>query len=182
LEPAETITELMTQFRHGDQQAAAKLTEVLYPELRRIAAASMRRERIEHSWQPTLLVNELYLKPGQERSGPAACPQADSLQKSLRRACSCAFHVSGHHMISDGLFCTSQVRIHHRIGRTPPCAYVRPHLLDHQRGSRFPGKPVQSPFIVRIKDELRLSRDGRMAKVTSVRLKVKQNQLGAVFG
>ena len=35
--------------------------EVLYPELRKLAAAKMRGERNEHTWQPTLLVNELYL-------------------------------------------------------------------------------------------------------------------------
>ena len=35
--------------------------ELLYPELRRLAAAKMRGERSEHTWQPTLLVNELYL-------------------------------------------------------------------------------------------------------------------------
>ncbi len=35
---------------------------MLYPELRRLAAARMRREACGHSWQPTLLVNELYLE------------------------------------------------------------------------------------------------------------------------
>ena len=35
--------------------------ELLYPELRRLAAERMKGERTEHTWQPTLLVNELYL-------------------------------------------------------------------------------------------------------------------------
>lgn len=36
--------------------------EELYPELRRLAAAQMRSERADHTWQPTALVNELYLQ------------------------------------------------------------------------------------------------------------------------
>lgn len=51
----------MARFRNGDTEAAGELVTVLYPELRRLAAAKMRRERAEHTWQPTLLVNELYL-------------------------------------------------------------------------------------------------------------------------
>src|SRR5438552_815492 len=39
-----------------------QLFEMLYPELRRLAAARMQRESSGHSWQPTLLVNELYLE------------------------------------------------------------------------------------------------------------------------
>jgi len=35
---------------------------VCYPELRRLAAAKMREERSDHSWQPTVLINELYLE------------------------------------------------------------------------------------------------------------------------
>lgn len=36
--------------------------ERFYPELKRLAAGQLRGERQEHSWQPTLLVNELYLE------------------------------------------------------------------------------------------------------------------------
>ncbi len=36
--------------------------ERFYPELKRLAAGQMHGERPEHSWQPTLLVNELYLE------------------------------------------------------------------------------------------------------------------------
>jgi RNA polymerase sigma factor (TIGR02999 family) len=53
---------LVARFRQGDREAADQLVEVLYPELRRIAASKMRAERGEHSWQPTVLVNELYLE------------------------------------------------------------------------------------------------------------------------
>ena len=55
------IAELMADFRKGDRAAAGQLIELLYPELRRLAASKMRGERAEHTWQPTVLVNELYL-------------------------------------------------------------------------------------------------------------------------
>jgi RNA polymerase sigma factor (TIGR02999 family) len=58
----DTIRRLMTAFRQGDKHAAGKLVELFYPELRRLAQARMRSERAEHSWQPTVLVNELYLE------------------------------------------------------------------------------------------------------------------------
>jgi len=57
-----SVPKLIAQFRLGNRQAADQLVEILYPELRRIAAAKMKRERDEHTWQPTTLVNELYLE------------------------------------------------------------------------------------------------------------------------
>jgi RNA polymerase sigma factor (TIGR02999 family) len=59
---ANTIAGFMAAFRKGDQAAAGKLVEALYPELRRLAAVKMKGERNEHTWQPTALVNELYLE------------------------------------------------------------------------------------------------------------------------
>lgn len=56
------IARLMARFRQGDRNAAGQLVQVLYPELRRLAAAQMIRERAGHTWQPTVLVNELYLE------------------------------------------------------------------------------------------------------------------------
>jgi RNA polymerase sigma factor (TIGR02999 family) len=52
---------LVADLRKGDKAAADRLVELLYPELRKLAAARMKGERAEHTWQPTLLVNELYL-------------------------------------------------------------------------------------------------------------------------
>lgn len=52
----------MTSFRNGDQAAAGRLVEIFYPELRRIAAARMRAERLDHTLSPTALVNQLYLE------------------------------------------------------------------------------------------------------------------------
>ena len=58
----DAIGKLMADFRTGDSRAGGQLVELLYPELKRIAAGQMGREWSEHSWQPTLLVNELYLE------------------------------------------------------------------------------------------------------------------------
>lgn len=52
----------MNGLREGKREAASKLVEKFYPELRRIAAARMAGERANHTWQPTILVNELYLE------------------------------------------------------------------------------------------------------------------------
>jgi RNA polymerase sigma factor (TIGR02999 family) len=61
LEP-DTVANLMASFRTGDQAAAGRLVEIFYPELRRIASARMRAERLDHTLQPTALVNQLYLE------------------------------------------------------------------------------------------------------------------------
>lgn len=60
--PPELVARLMEALRQGDSPAAGQLVELFYPELRRIAAARMRSERVEHTWGPTVLVNELYLE------------------------------------------------------------------------------------------------------------------------
>jgi RNA polymerase sigma factor (TIGR02999 family) len=52
----------MKRFRMGDKQAAGELVSLFYPELRRLAAARMKGEQGNHTWQPTGLVNELYLE------------------------------------------------------------------------------------------------------------------------
>lgn len=59
---AEGLPALWAGFRRGDKASIGQLMERLYPELRRLAAAKMRREKRAHSWQPTVLVNELYLE------------------------------------------------------------------------------------------------------------------------
>jgi RNA polymerase sigma-70 factor (ECF subfamily) len=56
------ITEVFEAVRHGDQDAQAKLFELVYDELRRIAHGRMARERPGHTLQTTALVNEAYLK------------------------------------------------------------------------------------------------------------------------
>jgi RNA polymerase sigma factor (TIGR02999 family) len=53
---------LLEDFQLGRKGAVDRLFTALYPELRRMAARQMRREARDHSWHPTLLVNELYLE------------------------------------------------------------------------------------------------------------------------
>jgi len=52
----------MSELRLGRHDAGRELAELCYPQLRRMAAAKMRGERAAHTWQPTELVNELYLE------------------------------------------------------------------------------------------------------------------------
>lgn len=56
------VAELMDRLRHGSKEAAGQLVALFYPELRRLARAHMQREGSGHSWQPTVLVNQLYLE------------------------------------------------------------------------------------------------------------------------
>jgi len=52
----------MAEFRAGSPEAAGKLVDLFYPELRRLASGRMLGERANHTWQPTVLVHELYLE------------------------------------------------------------------------------------------------------------------------
>ena len=56
------LSGLIAEFRNGNRHAAGQVVEMLYPELRRLAASKMRSEQSGHTWQPTVLVNELYLE------------------------------------------------------------------------------------------------------------------------
>jgi len=67
------ITRLLGAFRKGEPEAEARLMELTYRELRKIAAGHMRRERSAHSLQTTDLVHEAYLK----LVGQAATPWRD---------------------------------------------------------------------------------------------------------
>lgn len=56
------ITALLQRWRAGDSAALEELTKVVYPELRRIAAAQLRNERPGVTLQPTVVVNELFVR------------------------------------------------------------------------------------------------------------------------
>ncbi|NWF83560.1 MAG: sigma-70 family RNA polymerase sigma factor [Bryobacteraceae bacterium] len=56
------ITSLLMRWRAGDSQAFDSASAIVYPELRRIAGAYLRRERAGHTLQPTALVNEAFLR------------------------------------------------------------------------------------------------------------------------
>jgi RNA polymerase sigma-70 factor (ECF subfamily) len=56
------ITELLQRVRAGDASASDELIPVVYAELHRIARRHLRKERQDHTLQPTALVNEVYLR------------------------------------------------------------------------------------------------------------------------
>jgi RNA polymerase sigma factor (TIGR02999 family) len=56
------ITLLLTRLGDGDHSVADTLARLVYDELHRIADLAMRRERPDHTLQPTLLVSEAFLK------------------------------------------------------------------------------------------------------------------------
>lgn len=56
------VTELLSAACAGDQSAGHALLPIVYDELKRRAASLMRRERGDHTLQPTALVHEAYLQ------------------------------------------------------------------------------------------------------------------------
>ena len=63
------VTEILHAWNRGDPEAAARLMPFVYQELRRRAADCLRRERKDHTLQPTALVHEAYVKlVGQSRA------------------------------------------------------------------------------------------------------------------
>ena len=56
------LSDLLRRVRAGDGAAEDELVALLYQDLRAIAARRMRRERPDHTWQPTVLVNEALLR------------------------------------------------------------------------------------------------------------------------
>ena len=56
------ITRVLGDLRGGDAHAQAQLLDLVYGEMRRIAARYLRLERAGHSLQPTALVHEAYLR------------------------------------------------------------------------------------------------------------------------
>jgi RNA polymerase sigma factor (TIGR02999 family) len=68
MQSPEGITQLLIDWGKGDQAALEKLMPLVYSELRRLASNYLRRERAEHTLQPTALVNEAYLKLVDQRN------------------------------------------------------------------------------------------------------------------
>lgn len=58
----ESVTELLVQWTNGDAGARESLMPLVYVELRKTAAALMRREHAGHTLQPTALVHEAWLR------------------------------------------------------------------------------------------------------------------------
>jgi RNA polymerase sigma-70 factor, ECF subfamily len=56
------VTDLLRNLSNGKREALDLLLPLIYDELKRLAASYLRRERSDHTLQPTALVNEAYLK------------------------------------------------------------------------------------------------------------------------
>ena len=61
-EPDDDAVSLLRRMREGDGDAEGLLVALLYKDLRALAARRMRREQPDHTWQPTVLVNEALLR------------------------------------------------------------------------------------------------------------------------
>jgi RNA polymerase sigma factor (TIGR02999 family) len=57
----ESVTQLLERWGRGDRAALDELMPLVYDELRRLAGNYLRRERTDHTLEPTALVNEAYL-------------------------------------------------------------------------------------------------------------------------
>lgn len=60
--PPREVTRLLQDWCDGDPEALQKLMPLVHHELRRLARRYMRRERPDHTLQPSALVNEAYLR------------------------------------------------------------------------------------------------------------------------
>jgi len=79
----DSVQYLMKRFRLGDKQAAGELVALFYPELRRLAGARMKSEQANHTWQPTGLVNELYLELLKVKALPASDSDGDAERRAF---------------------------------------------------------------------------------------------------
>ena len=63
MEPtAGEVTELLRAWSAGDRNVEERLFEIVLPDLRRVAQHLLRRERPDHTLQPSALLNEAYLR------------------------------------------------------------------------------------------------------------------------
>jgi RNA polymerase sigma factor (TIGR02999 family) len=56
------VTQLLVDWRNGDNEALDALLPLVYDKLRQLAETYLRRERPDHTLQPTALVHEAYLR------------------------------------------------------------------------------------------------------------------------
>lgn len=58
----ESLTQLLIEVGNGNDAALNQILPQIYDELRRLAGSYMRRERSDHTLEPTALVHEAYLR------------------------------------------------------------------------------------------------------------------------
>jgi len=56
------ITQMLIELTEGNQEVVNQILPHIYDELRRLAGGYLRRERSDHTLQPTALVHEAYMK------------------------------------------------------------------------------------------------------------------------
>ena len=61
------VTQLLLAWQAGDRDALDRMLPIVYDELHRLAAGYLRRERPDHTLQPTALVHEAYLRLVRQR-------------------------------------------------------------------------------------------------------------------
>ena len=66
--PEADVTQLLHRISSGRGEEMDQLLDIVYAELRRQAARYLRRERTNHTLQPTALVNEAFMKLVDQRS------------------------------------------------------------------------------------------------------------------
>jgi len=66
-DPSGRINALLLQWNAGDLAARDALVPVVYDELRRLASSYLRRERVDHTLQPTALVHEAFLRLAEQK-------------------------------------------------------------------------------------------------------------------
>jgi len=68
MEPSHSVTQLLIKWGEGDKAALDELMPVVYDTLRKLAASYLRHERVNHTLQPTALVDEAYVRLVDQRN------------------------------------------------------------------------------------------------------------------
>jgi len=75
------ITVLLGKWKEGEASAFDQLVPLVYPRLRNVAAAYIRRERNPDVMQATALVHELYMRLLNQNRCTRELPNADSIYR-----------------------------------------------------------------------------------------------------
>ncbi len=65
---SEELTRLLINWNANSTEEKSRVIQLMYPELKRVAQMRMRRERPDHTLQPTALVNEFFLRLAKTRN------------------------------------------------------------------------------------------------------------------
>lgn len=83
---SDDITQILLKWRDGDNAALEELMPLVHDELRHLAVRYLRRERANHTLQPTALVNEAYMRlVGQQKVEWQSRAQFYGLASTLMR-------------------------------------------------------------------------------------------------